>query len=131
MGIATSRGIIRDFAGPYFVSEDNMGFGWPTRYWLLDVLKVPGKAEAYDAAIDEASEVYKGRVHNLFCDNCHSHVALALNTMRYDGKTNWNMINLCFYMLVKGRSISWCGFFKQWLPTIIFAGLLLAFFQLS
>ena len=31
MGIATSRGIIRDFAGPYFVAEGNMAFGNPTK----------------------------------------------------------------------------------------------------
>lgn len=36
MGIATSSGVIRDFAGPYFVSEDNMAFGRPTKYWKLD-----------------------------------------------------------------------------------------------
>lgn len=36
MGIATSGGVIRDFAGPYFVSEDNMAFGRPTKYWRLD-----------------------------------------------------------------------------------------------
>ena len=41
MGIATSSGVIRDFAGPYYVSEDNMAFGNPTRYWQLD----PSKAE--------------------------------------------------------------------------------------
>ncbi|ROK35621.1 Transmembrane protein 222 [Anabarilius grahami] len=31
MGICTSTGVIRDFAGPYFVSEDNMAFGRPTK----------------------------------------------------------------------------------------------------
>ncbi|KTG04358.1 hypothetical protein cypCar_00049693 [Cyprinus carpio] len=31
MGICTSAGVIRDFAGPYFVSEDNMAFGKPTK----------------------------------------------------------------------------------------------------
>lgn len=35
MGIATSYGVIRDFAGPYYVSEDDMAFGRPTRYWQL------------------------------------------------------------------------------------------------
>jgi hypothetical protein len=25
------QGVIRDFAGPYYVSEDNMAFGNPTR----------------------------------------------------------------------------------------------------
>lgn len=32
MGICTSAGIIRDFAGPYCVGEDKMAFGNPTRY---------------------------------------------------------------------------------------------------
>eukprot|EP01135_Chromosphaera_perkinsii_P003619 Nk52_evm28s249 gene=Nk52_evmTU28s249 len=35
VGIATSAGIIRDFAGSYYVSEDEMAFGEPTRYWPL------------------------------------------------------------------------------------------------
>ena len=39
-GICTSSGIIRDFAGPYYVSEDNMAFGNPTRYWKLDPARV-------------------------------------------------------------------------------------------
>ena len=26
-------------------------------------------------------------MHNLCCDNCHSHVARALNIMQYDGST--------------------------------------------
>ena len=29
-------GVVRDFAGPYFVSEDNMAFGKPAKYWKLD-----------------------------------------------------------------------------------------------
>ncbi|KAI0220926.1 Transmembrane protein 222 [Lamellibrachia satsuma] len=41
MGICTTAGVIRDFAGPYFVSEDNMGFGNPTKYWQLSLDKVP------------------------------------------------------------------------------------------
>lgn len=42
MGIAYSTGVIRDFAGPYYVSEDSMAFGWPTRYWVLDPLQGQG-----------------------------------------------------------------------------------------
>jgi len=43
--------------------------------------------------------------HNLCCDNCHSHVAMALNLMHYDGNTNWNMVKLAFMMLLKGRFV--------------------------
>ena len=31
-----TAGVIRDFAGPYYVSEDNMAFGTPSKYWQLD-----------------------------------------------------------------------------------------------
>lgn len=43
--------------------------------------------------------------HNLCCDNCHSHVALALNLMRYNNSTNWNMVTLCFLCLIYGKYV--------------------------
>ncbi|TRY95969.1 hypothetical protein DNTS_026795, partial [Danionella cerebrum] len=93
MGICTSTGVIRDFAGPYFVSEDNMAFGRPTKYWMLDASKVyGGGSNVWDTAVHNASEEYKQRMHNLCCDNCHSHVAMALNLMHYDNSTSWNML---------------------------------------
>jgi hypothetical protein len=36
MGIADSQGIIYDFAGPYYIGKDDMAFGKPTRYLVLD-----------------------------------------------------------------------------------------------
>jgi hypothetical protein len=62
MGIATSMGVIRDFAGPYLVSEDNMAFGKPTKYWQLDYKKAKGGIQGWDAAVTEASEIYKTRM---------------------------------------------------------------------
>lgn len=41
--------------------------------------------------------------HNLFCDNCHSHVARSLNLMRYEGSASWNMYKLGFWMVFKGK----------------------------
>ncbi|KAG7245980.1 hypothetical protein CRUP_006050, partial [Coryphaenoides rupestris] len=106
MGICTSAGVIRDFAGPYFVSEDNMAFGRPTKYWMLDVSKVhTSGSNAWDTAVSDASEEYKHRMHNLCCDNCHSHVAMALNLMRYENSTSWNMINLCLLAFVHGKHV--------------------------
>ncbi len=105
MGICTSEGIIRDFAGPYFVSTDNMAFGWPTRYLVMDPAKARDGVAGWDAKVAEASTIYEGRMHNLFCDNCHSHVATALALMRYDGSTSWNMVTLCFRMLFCGKFV--------------------------
>lgn len=117
MGICTSAGVIRDFAGPYTVTEDDMAFGNPTKYWQL----TPSKAEAdsWDSAVHQASEEYKRRMHNLFCDNCHSHVARACNLMRYDGSSSWNMVKLGFYMVIYGKYTSCGGFLKTWLPFMI------------
>ncbi|CAF0742381.1 unnamed protein product [Brachionus calyciflorus] len=125
MGICYTNGIIRDFAGPYFVSEDSMGFGRPTRYWKLNVDKVPqtqNKKETWDRSVKEASDEYKMRMHNLFCDNCHSHVAYALNLMKYDNSSSWNMVKLCFLMLFKGSFVNFGGFLKTWLPFLIILG---------
>ena len=62
-GIAYSNGVIRDFAGPYYVSEDNLAFGKTTRYVQLDPTHISGKQ--WDTAVKEASDEYNGRMHNL------------------------------------------------------------------
>merc|ERR1712038_1525414 len=70
MGIAYSNGVIRDFAGPYHVSEDDMAFGKPTRYWRLDPNLIRAMdGTTWDKAVKQASEVYKERMHNICCDN--------------------------------------------------------------
>lgn len=62
MGICTSTGVIRDFAGPYFVSEDLMAFGNPTKYWQLTPQRANNGQAGWDAAVAEASEIYKKRM---------------------------------------------------------------------
>lgn len=112
-----------------------MGFGWPTRYWQLGPEKVEGGAEVFDRAVQDASDTYKTRTvrflidfsdqyfiyfqHNLICDNCHSHVALALNKMRYDEREDWNMINLAWYSLTKGSFVRNTDMLAQYLPFVI------------
>ncbi|KAB0805716.1 hypothetical protein PPYR_02686 [Photinus pyralis] len=125
MGIALSSGIIRDFAGPYFVSEDNMAFGDPSKYWQLKFNNAIGGSAGWDRAITEASDIYKERMHNLFCDNCHSHVATALNLMQYNNSSNWNMVKLAFLMLVYGKYVSFVAFLKTWLPFLVLLTIIL------
>nr|KAG5688892.1 hypothetical protein BaRGS_016460 [Batillaria attramentaria] len=86
-------------------TEDDMAFGQPTKYWQLDLSHMKGGKDTWDKAVTDASEEYKGHMHNLCCDNCHSHVALALNMMRYNNSTSWNMVKLCFLMLVHGKYV--------------------------
>lgn len=42
LGIADSRGVIYDFAGPYTIGEEHMAFGKPTRYLQLNPNKTRG-----------------------------------------------------------------------------------------
>lgn len=69
MGICTSLGIIRDFAGPYYVSQDDMAFGKPTKYWQLDPTLVTGVE--WDDAVKQASDVYMNRMVGIdpLCDH--------------------------------------------------------------
>lgn len=71
MGIADSRGVIYDFAGPYTIGEDNMAFGKPVRYITLDPSRANGEgssgAAAFDAAVARGSRDYSKRMHNLWC----------------------------------------------------------------
>ena len=62
-------------------------------------------------------------MHNLCCDNCHSHVATALNMMRYQDSENWNMVSLAVLMLVKGKYVSCGAVIKTWTPFLILATL--------
>ncbi|XP_016343062.1 transmembrane protein 222-like [Sinocyclocheilus anshuiensis] len=134
MGICTSSGVIRDFAGPYFVSFSLTAYVLAAvlicfipRYWMLDVSKVYASgSNTWDTAVHNASEEYKQRMHNLCCDNCHSHVAMALNLMRYDNSTSWNMVKLCLLSLIHGKHVSCVGFLKTWLPFCILTSVILA-----
>ncbi|XP_052473740.1 transmembrane protein 222 isoform X2 [Carassius gibelio] len=99
---------------------------WKTnqvRFWKLDGNKVYGDgANAWDLAVNQASEEYKTRMHNLCCDNCHSHVAMALNLMHYDNSSSWNMLNLCLLSFIHSKHVSFVGFLKTWLPFLMLCG---------
>uniref|UniRef100_L7LVH4 Transmembrane protein n=1 Tax=Rhipicephalus pulchellus TaxID=72859 RepID=L7LVH4_RHIPC len=126
MGICMSSGVIRDFAGPYYVSEDSMAFGRPTKYWMLDPSKARDGVQGWDRGVTEGSEEYRGHMHNLFCDNCHSHVARCLNLMQYGGSTRWNMVKLAIMMPLHSKYVSTWALIRTWLPSVLLlVGLLL------
>lgn len=99
MGICDSRGVIHDFAGPYFISRDNMAFGNPTKYWYLfpdhvakelitssepssagdEQKQLADAVRRFDKGIVQTTEHFrKTQMYNLFCNNCHSFVAHCL-----------------------------------------------------
>ena len=131
MGIATSAGVIRDFAGPYYVGEGQMAFGKPTRYLQMDPTLAAGGASGWDRGVAEASEIYKHRIHNLFCDNCHSHTATALDHMQYQNRNNWNMVKLASMMFFKGSYVGFKGFCITWIPSLLLIILIVILLTLS
>eukprot|EP00053_Salpingoeca_punica_P020602 m.212027 g.212027 ORF g.212027 m.212027 type:complete len:199 (-) comp19319_c0_seq1:1355-1951(-) len=116
-GICSSSGVIYDFAGPYTINEDHMAFGKPTKYWQLSPANVSGLP--WDTAVRDGGEEYRKRMHNLCCDNCHSHVAYCLNLMQYRKSASWNMFTIGLMMTLQGRYISVGHFVRTWLPFCI------------
>ncbi len=117
-GIATSEGIIHDFAASFYISIDEMSFGKPTKYFQLD-LDEREKYE-YDKAIEKGDLKYNHEMHNLFWNNCHSHVAYILNLIKYKGKDNYTMVDIWWMLILKGKYISFLAFIKTYLGFFIF-----------
>mmetsp|Transcript_1401 Transcript_1401/g.1908 ORF Transcript_1401/g.1908 Transcript_1401/m.1908 type:complete len:161 (+) Transcript_1401:264-746(+) len=130
LGIADSNGIASDFRGPYYVGDDGrLAFGEATRTLLIHV----EDSELWDRSIREANEVYRGRMHNICCDNCHSHVANALNRMSVKayGIRNWDMVKLAFLVFFKGRFLTWYGIYAQFGPFLIMLLIFIFTFSLA
>ena len=117
-GIANSEGIIHDFAASFYISIDEMSFGKPTKYFQLD-LDEREKYE-YDKAIEKGDLKYNHEMHNLFWNNCHSHVAYILNLIKYKGKDNYTMVDIWWMLILKGKYISFLAFIKTYLGFFIF-----------
>jgi hypothetical protein len=93
LGIADSHGVSHDFEGPYSIGKNSnavMAFGPTTRYLKVDIGNL-SSVDRWDDAIQEADRIYCHRMHNICCDNCHSHVAKALNLVR---------LLVCFWLRV-------------------------------
>jgi hypothetical protein len=117
MGITDSRGVIYDFAGPYMIGEGRMAFGAPTRYLQLDPKMA--KEVNWDDAVRSGNSDYSKRMHNICCDNCHSHVARCLCYMNYSSRDNWNMFMLGAWVFFCGPFISLGRFLQTWVPFML------------
>ena len=116
-GICTSSGIIHDFAGSYSISIDNFSFGNVTKYIQLNLTKEEQKV--WDDAIIKADEIYSNEEHNLCLNNCHSHVAYALNLIKYKGYNKYTMVHIWWMLILKGKYTGFLGFFKSYIGFII------------
>ncbi len=60
----------------------------------------------YNISILRADAIYSKRAHSLFCDNCHNHVAMVLNKIKYDGRSDWTMVSVWWMCIAKGKYVS-------------------------
>ena len=136
VGIADSNGVVSDFQGPYSIGDQGqMAFGAPTRALRIRVQDaneaLPNNAcsSRWDEAIQDANRVYRGRMHNLFCDNCHSHVAYALNSMAVKdyGIEKWDMVKIAMLMFFRARFLSWMAVLQSVGPFCVVLFLILFF----
>ncbi|CAD8175731.1 unnamed protein product [Paramecium octaurelia] len=129
-GICTSEGTIHDFGGPYFIAIDNFTFGKPLKYVRLNK-EFEVSRQTWDDAVLKADDEFGQQMHNLFTNNCHSHVAKALINMKYKGKQSYTMFHIWLMLIISGQYVSFGRFVKTFLPTIIFYGIILMVVFLS
>ncbi|CAD8069899.1 unnamed protein product [Paramecium primaurelia] len=129
-GICTSEGTIHDFGGPYYIAIDNFTFGKPLKYVKLNK-DFEISRQKWDDAVLKADDEFGQQMHNLFTNNCHSHVAKALNIMKYKEKQSFTMFHIWLMLIVSGQYVSFGRFFMTYLPSIIFYGIILMVVFLS
>jgi len=134
LGVVTSDGTIHDFAGPYYVNRHphKMGFGSVTRYYPVKSKDIKSKSSSaeetykqWDAAVEDSSDNYDKMMHDLFCNNCHSHVAQALNDVEFQGFKHWNTFFLIFFMLFQGRYVSFARFLQTYAGSLVLLTIIL------
>ena len=64
-------------------------------------------------------------MHNICCDNCHSHVARALNNFKYRGKDNWTMISVWWMLNTESKYVSNYHLFMSYIGFIVLLSLFL------
>ncbi len=124
-GICNSEGIIHDFAAPHFVSVDDMAFGNPTKFVILELSQK--EFYEYDKALEYGRQCYNKMDYNIFTNNCHSFIAKVLNKLKYKGRSNYNMVDIWWIFLTKGKYISWGDLLKTYSGFIV---LMILFFIL-
>lgn len=59
----------------------------------------------WDDAVEAASGKYRYENHNLITNNCHSHVAAALNRLHFRDITYWNTVLIMLYLVIYGKYV--------------------------
>jgi len=103
MGVGDSSGRIHDFAGSHYVSVDDFMVGTVWRYAVVGSTM----DRDWDMAVAKADDVYSTRDHNICCQNCHHHTALALEGAGYPQWGFGGLISTWILCCWYGRC-TWC-----------------------
>lgn len=133
LGLSDSDGLVSDFAGPYFIhqSRKKTAFGaiakslrvLPSELHGVGVGENP--VTAWNRAVTDANRIYAGKVHNLFMENCHHHVAVVLNQLRYRGYAHWNTWSLHWLMMRRSSFVSLPRFLVTYAGLFVLFGVVL------
>ena len=116
-GICNSEGIIHDFAAPYYISVDNMAFGYPTKAVILELTRK--EFLEYDKAVEYGKNCYKKLEYDFFTNNCHSFIATVLNKLQYKGRSNYTMVDVWWILTTKSKYLSWIDLIKSYYGFLI------------
>ncbi|TNV73986.1 hypothetical protein FGO68_gene16080 [Halteria grandinella] len=122
-GIGMSDGVLHDFAGPYTVTVDDLAFGETHKYVKLDITD----NHKYDQSLLKADRHYEGQMHNICCNNCHSHVACTLNKYNYRSRSNYTMVDVWWMTVSQSKYVSVGHVIKTYLGFAIILAII-AFF---
>eukprot|EP01063_Lacrimia_lanifica_P007545 TRINITY_DN14830_c0_g1_i2.p2 TRINITY_DN14830_c0_g1~~TRINITY_DN14830_c0_g1_i2.p2 ORF type:complete len:175 (+),score=52.56 TRINITY_DN14830_c0_g1_i2:76-600(+) len=125
MGITDSEGRVHDFQGPFTVTTDRFMTGKVTRILRLPV--PPERAGEWDACVDTADREFGTRWHNICCNNCHHHSAMALERWGLPH----NQVSLLWLVITKGEWVGSAGVLITWLPFFLCVALIAAVSYLS
>lgn len=65
--------------------------------------------KAWDDAVEFASGKYQYEDHNLITNNCHAHVATALNRLHFRNITYWNTVLIMIYLMIYGKFVRYAA----------------------
>lgn len=132
VGIAPSNGKIHDFAGSEYIGINNFAFGRTRKYVKLKLKE--SEVARFDECVSKADAEYRTRDHNIFCDNCHSHAAYALNQFAYQGSKKHTMVTLWWQLCTESKYVSWTAVIVTYLPcllvTVLLVGLIVFLSQI-
>jgi len=97
-----------------------LAFGKTTKYIPVQLNEIKGGLRSWNSAIENASHEFSQRMHNLICNNCHDHVAHALNNLEYKGSKHWNSVTLGVHIFFHGKHPSIGRFLITYIPFMIF-----------